>query len=287
MSETTSILFVDDEEKVLKALRRHFIDEPYRIHLATSARDGLDLLERIPIDVVVSDYRMPQMNGGEFLRLVSERWPDTMRIVLSGYADITAVITAINEGAIFKFISKPWAETELKDTVREAAERQHDLRQIRQLAETALAASESLFTEERDEREQLNQRNLELESRVSDLELYEAAIAAVATPLLVYDRDGVLRIVNDAASRWIGSSVEGKEGSPESGVFGRLGGAVAHALRAQPTATQTEFVEWGGSCTAEVTAICRDGIPIGAVVHLRRTVGSPKGGSRNESERTL
>jgi two-component system, NtrC family, sensor kinase len=123
MNEQIKILCVDDEENVLKALKRLFFDEDYEIITAASAEEGLKVLEKESAHIVISDYRMPSMSGVEFLKEVCVHWPDTVRIVLSGYADISSIISAINEGQIYKFIPKPWNDSELKVTVSNAIER--------------------------------------------------------------------------------------------------------------------------------------------------------------------
>jgi len=123
MSEQVKILCVDDEPNVLRALRRLFIDEAYEIITAASGEEGLAKLEEeYPVQLVLSDYRMPSMDGVEFLRRVCEKWPDTIRIVLSGYADTASIVAAINEGQIYKFIAKPWDDNELKVTIAKALE---------------------------------------------------------------------------------------------------------------------------------------------------------------------
>lgn len=123
MDETVKILCVDDEPNVLKALTRLFMDEDYEIFTAATGEEGLALLaEQWDVQVVISDYRMPGMNGVDFLKAVHEGWPETIRIVLSGYADTASVVAAINEGQIYKFIGKPWKDEELKGTIREAIE---------------------------------------------------------------------------------------------------------------------------------------------------------------------
>lgn len=126
MSDIIKILFVDDERNVLKALRRLFMDEDsYEILLAETGAEGLDVLEEEEnVRMVISDYRMPEMTGVEFLRQVYEKWPDTIRIVLSGYADTAAVVEAINLGQIYKFIPKPWNDEELLSTVSSALQHQ-------------------------------------------------------------------------------------------------------------------------------------------------------------------
>jgi two-component system NtrC family sensor kinase len=104
--------------------KRTFLGEKYEILTALSGEEGLAILKSVPhIQVIISDYRMPEMNGIDFLHEVRREWPDTVRIVLSGYADTASIVSAINEGEIYKFISKPWNEDELKVSIINALER--------------------------------------------------------------------------------------------------------------------------------------------------------------------
>lgn len=112
-----SFLFVDDETSVLKSLKRIFSDENYRILTAENAEDALAILAREKIHLLISDHRMPGMNGSELLRKVKQEYPDTIRIMLTGYADVQSVMGAVNEGAVYKFITKPWNDEELRLTV--------------------------------------------------------------------------------------------------------------------------------------------------------------------------
>jgi len=115
VDEEIKILFVDDEKGVLKSIRRLFLDDDYHIIFASSGEEGLDVLAaESSVQIVISDYKMPGMDGVRFLREVCRRWPDTIRIVFSGYADVAAVVAAINEGQIYKFIPKPWTDEEMK-----------------------------------------------------------------------------------------------------------------------------------------------------------------------------
>lgn len=124
MGEHIRILCVDDEQNVLKSLERFFIDDNYEILCAASGEEGLEIMQKVaPVQIVISDYRMPGMNGVEFLKEVCSRWPDTVRIVLSGYADTSAVVSAINEGQIYKFIPKPWDENELRVAISNSIDR--------------------------------------------------------------------------------------------------------------------------------------------------------------------
>ncbi len=118
--EAPMVLLVDDEESILSALKRVLRREGYGLLTCNSGTDALALLEESDnaIGVVVSDFRMPGMNGIEFLSRVRALHPDTIRIVLSGYADAGMVQSAINQGEVYRFISKPWDDDELKTTIR-------------------------------------------------------------------------------------------------------------------------------------------------------------------------
>lgn len=115
-----NILLVDDEQNILSSLRRLLNREGYNIHMALSGIEGLEILKENDIDIVVSDMRMPQMDGAEFLKNVAEGWPDIYKILLTGFADIQSTIDAINNGGINNYISKPWDDRHLKVIVRSA-----------------------------------------------------------------------------------------------------------------------------------------------------------------------
>ncbi len=114
---TESVLFVDDEARILSSIRRLIRPLGVNAYFAESGQDGLKILEEHPIDLVVSDMRMPEMTGAEFLAKVKERWPKTVRMLLTGYADITSTIDALNNGGIYRYIRKPWDDNELKEIV--------------------------------------------------------------------------------------------------------------------------------------------------------------------------
>ncbi len=118
--KTPEVLFVDDEKRVLKSMGALF-REGFQVHLAHNGQEALEIVDSHEIDVVVSDQRMPEMTGIEVLRSVKERSPATMRILLTGYSDLDAIIQSINEGEVYRFINKPWANEELRSTVGDAA----------------------------------------------------------------------------------------------------------------------------------------------------------------------
>jgi response regulator RpfG family c-di-GMP phosphodiesterase len=113
-----TLLFVDDEANILASLKRLFRPHGYRIFTAESGALGLQIMEREAVDLVISDMRMPEMNGAQFLEKVRDKWPDTVRILLTGYAEIAATIDAINKGQIYRYISKPWDDHDIVLVVR-------------------------------------------------------------------------------------------------------------------------------------------------------------------------
>jgi response regulator RpfG family c-di-GMP phosphodiesterase len=120
-SETpATILFVDDETNILSSLKRLFRPFGYRIFTAESGALGLEIMQRETVDLVVSDMRMPEMNGAQFLEKVRAGWPDAVRILLTGYAEIGATIDAINKGQIYRYVSKPWEDNDITLTVKHA-----------------------------------------------------------------------------------------------------------------------------------------------------------------------
>jgi two-component system response regulator HupR/HoxA len=128
--EKRTVLFVDDEENVLSALRRGLLDEPYNLLFARSGREALEILAHSPVHVIVTDMRMPEMSGLDLLRIVKKEYPHVVRMVLSGYTQVTTLLTAINQGEVFRFITKPWRlDDEFKPAVREAVQYYDDQNQ--------------------------------------------------------------------------------------------------------------------------------------------------------------
>ncbi len=116
-SPAPSLLLVDDEASILSSLRRLLRPGGYRVFTAESGAAGLEILARENIDLVVSDMRMPEMDGARFLEEVRQRWPQVARILLTGYSDVASTIAAINRGEIYRYIAKPWDDSELLLTI--------------------------------------------------------------------------------------------------------------------------------------------------------------------------
>ncbi len=129
------VLLVDDDMNLLKGLQRLLHKEPYTIVTATSAEDALSILEGLTVQVVVSDQKMPGLSGIDFLRIVKEKYPQVLRIMLTGDTNLETAVSAINEGEIYRFFTKPCNEIDLAFAIREALSQQEVLKAGRKLLE--------------------------------------------------------------------------------------------------------------------------------------------------------
>jgi CheY-like chemotaxis protein len=120
--ENKSLLIVDDEPMVLHALQAILLREGYQVFTASSGEEGLSLLEKQRIQVILSDLKMPKMNGIEFFEKVIELYPETVRVILSGQMDLCDILDAINKSQIYRYLNKPWNNEEVKTTVRQCFE---------------------------------------------------------------------------------------------------------------------------------------------------------------------
>jgi response regulator RpfG family c-di-GMP phosphodiesterase len=142
-----TVLCVDDEPNILSSLKRLFRPLGYKVLTAESGAAGLVALENAErVDLVISDMRMPEMDGARFLELVRERWPDTVRLLLTGYSDVTSILAAINRGEIYRYITKPWDDNDILLVVRHALERRALEHERDRLAALNAAQNEALKT---------------------------------------------------------------------------------------------------------------------------------------------
>ncbi len=139
-----TILFVDDEPNILSSLRRLFRPRGYRVRIAEGGAAGLRVLESESVDLVISDMRMPEMDGAQFLAQVRQRWPDVIRLLLTGYSDIQSILDAINCGEIYRYITKPWDDNDIILVVKHALERRMLEQDKRRLEELTSRQNEEL-----------------------------------------------------------------------------------------------------------------------------------------------
>lgn len=150
------VLLVDDEESILNSLRRLLRSQPYDVILANSGAQALEIMALQPIDLVMTDARMPTMDGATLLAETHRLHPSTMRILLTGYADLTMIIKAINEGQIHRYISKPWNDEEMLLTLRQSLAHQYSERERLRLVQLTW-----------DQNDQLKSLNAKLEKHVA------------------------------------------------------------------------------------------------------------------------
>lgn len=202
------LLLVDDEENILASLRRLFRRDGHEVLVAQSGREGLQILANRSVGVVVSDQRMPEMSGVEFLREVKQRFPDSVRIVLSGYTDLKSMTDAINEGAIYKFLTKPWDDDQLRANVSEAFERyflkQDNLRLTRELS----TAVEELSRINDELEHRVEEKTRELTQNLQALRLAQAVLEHQPAAVFGLWEDDRIAVANRAAyARFAGPGV--------------------------------------------------------------------------------
>jgi two-component system, NtrC family, sensor kinase len=224
MDEPVRILCVDDEISILKAMKRIFIDFDYEILTASSAAEGLGMLsDNQPIQVVVSDYRMPGMNGVEFLQEVCRKSPDTVRIVLSGYADTASIVSAINEGEIYKFIPKPWNDDELKFAIKNAIERYFLHKMNAELTEKLQDTNEELRIINENLERMVDERTQELLFQNQALRSSQNIFDALPIAVVGLSPDGMVALYNKMGASLFGETILGADRitafSPEINLF--------------------------------------------------------------------
>jgi response regulator RpfG family c-di-GMP phosphodiesterase len=169
--QPAALLFVDDEANVLKSLRRLFHNEPYNTYFAASGAEGLEILRQTPVDLIISDMRMPEMNGAEFLTEAFTQWPDTIRILLTGYADMQSTIDAVNKGRIYNYCNKPWNDDELKLLVRNAMEQKRLREERDRLSEIVQQQNSELKELNEQLEDKVEQRTEQLKKAMQHLDL--------------------------------------------------------------------------------------------------------------------
>lgn len=143
MADKIKVLYVDDEDNNLISFKANFRME-YKVFTAISGEEALKILEKENIDIIITDQRMPNMTGVEFLEMVIEKNPEPMRILLTGYADMTAVIEAVNRGKIYHYLAKPWDEDEMHETIKNAYEALKKKRDLKDLNKKLEASNDQL-----------------------------------------------------------------------------------------------------------------------------------------------
>ncbi|WAR46363.1 EAL domain-containing protein [Methylomonas rapida] len=204
-----TMLLVDDEVNILNALKRLFRKEGYQILTADNGLAGLELLATHQVGVIISDQRMPEMTGVEFLRRVKELYPETLRIVLSGYADIQTITDAINEGAIYKFLAKPWEDDQLREQVREAFHRYELKQENIRLEHEVNRANRELQNINRDLQRRVAENTEDLGHNITVLQVSQEVLENLPIAVIGIDEDGLIVLANrQAESLFVGGDGE-------------------------------------------------------------------------------
>ena len=163
------VLFVDDESNILKAIQRLLRSEPIEVLTAQRPEEALALLDRTDVQLVVSDHRMPGMSGADLLSVVRERHPEIVRVMMTGYTHMDVAVEAINRGEIYRLITKPWNDDELRLTLKQALDHYTLKQEVQRLNQVTRQQNfklqhmnKNLETKVRERTRQLDAKNLEL-----------------------------------------------------------------------------------------------------------------------------
>ena len=205
-STIATLLIVDDEANILAALTRLFRRDGYRLLSASSGQEGLALLAEHEVGVILSDQRMPDMSGVDFLRTARERWPDTVRVMLSGYTDLSSVTDSVNKVAIYKFLTKPWDDEVLREIVRKAFHLYDVTRENTRLTSALKEANASLTQLNQDLEQRVVDKTREAVRNLHILRASQEILAHLPIPVLGIDPDGYLVLMNRATESLLGIS---------------------------------------------------------------------------------
>lgn len=194
-----SILLVDDEANITAAIKRLLRGERYRVFTANSGQQGLEIMAQHAISVVISDQRMPEMTGVDFLRIVKVLYPDTIRIVLSGYTDLRSITDAINEGAIYKFLTKPWEDEVLLLNIREAFQLYALKQDNQRLTEQVKQTNRELSLLNKDLEKYAIVKMEETRRSINALQVFHDIIHTFPLAMVGIDQDGLIVMDNPQA----------------------------------------------------------------------------------------
>lgn len=210
-----TLLLVDDEENIVRSLVRLLRRDGYNILTANSGKEGLDILSENDVGVIISDQRMPEMNGVEFLSQVKECYPDNVRIVLSGYTDLKSVTDAINEGAIYKFLTKPWEDELLRAHVKDAFEHYELANENERLGKELQQVNKELSIANEQLQHNVDQKSRYVEINLKALQVSQEILENLPVGVLGIGEDGMIATANlqahtllcDSATYLVGANV--------------------------------------------------------------------------------
>jgi diguanylate cyclase (GGDEF)-like protein/PAS domain S-box-containing protein len=204
-----TLLLLDDEENILNALVRLLRRDGYRILKTTSAHEALAMLATHSVGVIISDQRMPEMSGVDFLRRAKQLHPNSIRIVLSGYTDLNSVTEAINEGAVYKFLTKPWEDDLLRANISEAFQRYEMRRDLDRTVAELASANQELSRAKQMLEKRVDEKTLEALRNMDILKVSQEVLECLPVGVLGVDEDGMVVLANRTAQQVFGSGLFG------------------------------------------------------------------------------
>ena len=206
MEEQHTILCLDDEQNILNSLRRLLRREGYNLLLASTGQQAFELLAANDVQLVISDQRMPEMNGTEFLAKVKDQYPDILRIILTGYTDVDSITESINKGHIYKFFLKPWNDQNLKLEIRQALDQFKLIRDNRRLDETVVVQNNKLKEINENLEGLVKERTRKIFAQNQALEISHAILEDLPVPIMGVDSDGMIILANKMAQTMVNSN---------------------------------------------------------------------------------
>ena len=200
-----TLLLVDDEDNIVAALKRLLRRDGYHVVTANSGAQGLQRLAEHAVDVIVSDQRMPGMTGVEFLRRAKELYPETVRIVLSGYTELQSITDAINEGAIYKFLTKPWDDERLRGHIAEAFSHKEMADENSRLGSAVIVANQELSAVNERLQKLLAEQREQISRESNSLVVAREVLDLLPTAIIGLDLAGMVAFVNADAEKLFGN----------------------------------------------------------------------------------
>lgn len=191
-----TVLCVDDETNILHTLKRLLRKENYALLTASSGKEGLDILSKNDVHLVISDQRMPEMSGTEFLAEIKEKYPDVIRIILTGYTEVDAITESINRGHIYKFFLKPWNDDNLKLEIRKALDQYDLIKANEHLTKTIVRQNEILKKMNDELEDMVEKRTRELVLRNQALELSQTILENIPFPIIGVSQEDIIVLEN-------------------------------------------------------------------------------------------
>jgi response regulator RpfG family c-di-GMP phosphodiesterase len=199
-----TILCVDDEKNILNAIKRLLRKEDFHVLTCSSGEDALDLMAKNDVHLVICDQRMPIMNGTTLLKKVKEKYPDVVRIILTGYTDVDSITDSINQGHVYKFFLKPWNDQNLKLEIRQALEQYDLIKANEELHKKIVKQNEQLRTMNENLEDLVAERTHSLKIQNQALQISHSILEDLPLPIIGVSADKLVVLINQAAQNVLG-----------------------------------------------------------------------------------